>query len=75
MKFYSSVLQVGDVVESRGSGDVPAAMGTVIAIKRDTTGNASLDEYFVQVGANLIGVYRASQLVYVESVMPALAHV
>ena len=75
MKFYSSILQVGDMVESMGSEDVPAAMGTIIAIKRDTTGNASQDEYFVQVGPNLIGVFRASQLAYVESVMPALAHV
>ena len=75
MKFYASTLQVGDMVETMGSEDIPAAMGTIIAIKRDTTGNSTLDEYFVQVGPNMIGVFLASQLAYVESVMPALAHV
>jgi hypothetical protein len=75
MKFYASTLQVGDMVESIGSEDVPAAMGTIIAIKRNTTGDSSLDEYVVQVGTNLIGVFRASQLVYLESGVPVLAQV
>jgi len=75
MKFYASFLQIGDVVEFKGFEDVPPAMGTIIAIKRNTTGDANLDEYFVQVGSNLIGIFLASQLLYVESGVPAPAHV
>jgi hypothetical protein len=75
MKFYASTLQIGDMVEFRGSEDVPPAMGTIIAIKRNTAGDASLDEYFVQVGSNLIGIFLASQLTYVESGVRVLAHV
>ena len=75
MKFYASSLQIGDMVEFRGSQEVPPAMGTVLAIKRNTAGDASLDEYFVQVGSNMIGIFLASQLVYVESGMPAFAEV
>jgi hypothetical protein len=75
MKFYTSTLQIGDMVESMGADDVPPAMGTIIAIKRNTAGDASLDEYFVQVGSNLIGIFLASQLTYVESGVRVLAHV
>jgi hypothetical protein len=75
MKFYASTLQIGDMVEFRGSEDAPPAMGTIIGNKRNTSGDAGLDEYFVQVGANLIGIFPASQLVYVESGLSALAQV
>jgi hypothetical protein len=67
MRFYASVLQVGDLVESVHSEDIPPAMGRIVAIRRDRTGDSNLDEYMVQVSPNLMGVFRASQLVYVES--------
>jgi len=67
MKFSTSTLQPGDLVESLQTEDLPPAMGTILAIRRDKTANTSRDECVVQVGENLIGVYLASQLVYVES--------
>jgi hypothetical protein len=67
MRFYASVLQVGDLVESVRSEDIPPAMGRIVAIRRDRAGDSNLDEYMIQVSPNLIGVFRASQLVYVES--------
>ena len=67
MKFTASTLQVGDLVESLQTDDLPPTMGTILAIRRDETGNTSHDEFVVQVGENLIGVYLASQLVYIES--------
>ena len=67
MKFSTSMLQTGDLVESLQTDDLPPAMGTILAIQPDKTGNSTLDAYLVQVGENLIGVYLASQLVYIES--------
>ena len=67
MKFSTSMLQTGDLVESLQTDDLRPAMGTILAIQRDKTGNSTLDTYLVQVGENLIGVYLASQLVYIES--------
>ena len=67
MKFSTSVLQTGGLVESLQTDDLRPAMGTILAIQRDKTGNSTLDAYLVQVGENLIGVYLASQLVYIES--------
>ena len=56
MKFSTSMLQTGDLVESLQTDDLRPAMGTILAIQRDKTGNSTLDTYLVQVGENLIGV-------------------
>ncbi len=38
MKFFTSMLQTGDLVESLQTDDLRPAMGTILAIQRDKTG-------------------------------------